>query len=699
MKTNLPVTNREIVMGDDMVIVTKTDLNGVITYANPDFLKISGFSEEELIGQSHNIVRHPDMPAAAFADLWATIKRGKPWSGLVKNRCKSGDHYWVKAHVSPVEDNGKVMGYTSMRTKPTANEIAAAVKLYEAVAKGKAKLHEGRAIESGLIHRLNIFKLVSRMSIRAQINLMLGAFIVGLVVAGTLVFNTLGEVQVNGPIYKSVVQGKDLVADILPPPEYLIEANLVAHQMLNAGAKELPGLIEKSKQLRNDFETRHQYWLKELPDGKMKTLMVVDSYEPGKAFLDLQDSKLIPAIQSGNRNEADAALAQMTVQYNQHRKAIDEVVILANERNAGEEKRAEQVIFSKTAMLAALAILLLGGTITLGVMVVRNIDTLLGGDPRYAREITQHVASGNLALQVNIRPGDSTSLLASIRHMREMFRGVVKETQESASRVALVAQQMATASDQVSETSRKSSESNSSIAATTEEVTVSMSHLVSNAEEARNISIESEKTCTSGVEVITLAVHSMEEIARTVHAATEVVMQLGAQSEQISSVVKVIREIADQTNLLALNAAIEAARAGDQGRGFAVVADEVRKLSERTTNSTQEIATMIQSIQGGMRNVVSSMEQGVQQVNSGVKEANEAGEAIRRIQASARRVVEVVAEMSNAMNEQGKASEDIALHVEDIARISEENSAVADQASQGAHELLASAKHMQGMVN
>jgi methyl-accepting chemotaxis protein len=350
-------------------------------------------------------------------------------------------------------------------------------------------------------------------------------------------------------------------------------------------------------------------------------------------------------------------------------------------------------------LLGTLALALIATMAMLGVAIARNTNRLLGGDPRYAREITKHVASGNLALRIDIDSRDTTSLLASIKHMREMFRQVVKDTQDSANRVAQVAHQMSAASDQVRTVSQQSSESTASMAATTEEVTVSMGQVVENAQEAHNISVQSEQACASGVEVIQQAVHSMEEIAKTVRDSAEVVLALGAQSEQISSVVKVIREIADQTNLLALNAAIEAARAGEQGRGFAVVADEVRKLAERTTTATKDIATMIGAIQEGMRGVVTNMEHGVQQVNDGVSEANEAGVAIRHIQDGAQRVVRVVSDMSNSLREQGKASEEISQHLEEIARMSEQNSAVANEASQGAHQLLSSAKQMQNTVN
>lgn len=107
MRNNLPVTQNEVFLDSKHPIVTKTDLKGIITYANSSFLEISGFSTEELIGKSHNIVRHPDMPPEAFDDLWHIIKTNESWKGIVKNRTKNGDFYWVEAHVTPIFEDGK----------------------------------------------------------------------------------------------------------------------------------------------------------------------------------------------------------------------------------------------------------------------------------------------------------------------------------------------------------------------------------------------------------------------------------------------------------------------------------------------------------------------------------------------------------------------------------------------------------------
>ncbi len=139
MKRNLPVTQHEIDYAESDVFVTRTDPKGTITYANDAFVEISGFSREELVGKNHNLVRHPDMPEWAFADLWQTVKSGHPWRGLVKNRAKNGDCYWVRATVSPILDNGHIVGHLSLRKKPSRAEVAHAEQLYKSASAPSVK--------------------------------------------------------------------------------------------------------------------------------------------------------------------------------------------------------------------------------------------------------------------------------------------------------------------------------------------------------------------------------------------------------------------------------------------------------------------------------------------------------------------------------------------------------------------------------
>lgn len=140
-------------------IVSETDLKGAITYVNQAFLEISGFERDELIGKNHNIVRHPEMPPEAFADLWDTVKIGRPWRGIVKNRCKNGDYYWVEAYVTPTYDHGRLSGYKSVRSKPDVSDIRAAEELYRLVREKKAKLPS--TLEVGLIKRMSLLNTLS----------------------------------------------------------------------------------------------------------------------------------------------------------------------------------------------------------------------------------------------------------------------------------------------------------------------------------------------------------------------------------------------------------------------------------------------------------------------------------------------------------------------------------------------------------
>jgi aerotaxis receptor len=158
----MPVNNVEYELSDSESIVSTTDLQGNITYANPYFIEVSGYAEEELIGAPQNILRHPDMPVEAFADFWATIKQGLSWTGMVKNRCKNGDYYWVMANVTPVMENGSPVGYMSVRVKPTRLQVSEATKLYRAIKNGeRIAIRQGAPVNAGMLAWLRALADVS----------------------------------------------------------------------------------------------------------------------------------------------------------------------------------------------------------------------------------------------------------------------------------------------------------------------------------------------------------------------------------------------------------------------------------------------------------------------------------------------------------------------------------------------------------
>ncbi len=160
MRVNLPVSAREVTLGEDDSIVTRTDLKGRITYANESFVRITGFARSALIGKPHNIIRHPDMPPEAFADMWRTLEAGYPWSGVIKNRCANGDHYWVRANVTPLRERGEIAGYLSVRTRASAESIAKCEPLYRRMRAGAA---HGLTVIDGRIVRKGIPALINRI--------------------------------------------------------------------------------------------------------------------------------------------------------------------------------------------------------------------------------------------------------------------------------------------------------------------------------------------------------------------------------------------------------------------------------------------------------------------------------------------------------------------------------------------------------
>ena len=162
MRSNHPVSAHEFALPAGETLVSVTDLQGRITYCNPAFIHASGFSRDELLGQPHNLVRHPDMPPEAFRDMWATIRSGAPWTGLVKNRRKNGDFYWVQANATPMLDAGRVTGFLSVRTVPAAQAVAAADALYRRLRQQAADGRAGHGLRQGRVVRLDAAGRVGR---------------------------------------------------------------------------------------------------------------------------------------------------------------------------------------------------------------------------------------------------------------------------------------------------------------------------------------------------------------------------------------------------------------------------------------------------------------------------------------------------------------------------------------------------------
>ncbi|MBL8394258.1 MAG: hypothetical protein JNK99_05810 [Candidatus Accumulibacter sp.] len=348
-------------------------------------------------------------------------------------------------------------------------------------------------------------------------------------------------------------------------------------------------------------------------------------------------------------------------------------------------------------LLCITLILLLGGAAV--VVAVRHAVSQLGGDPAYAVAVTREIAMGNLCVEVCTDDQRTDTLLGAVKAMQASLRQTVGEIQRSAT---VLARDAVTLADLVREASASlASESGSarSIALAVEELTSSIGKLSTSAGEARATAMESGQLSRQGGQVIDRSVAEVSRIAETVQHSSEMIEELVSQSDRISAVTAVIREIADQTNLLALNAAIEAARAGEAGRGFAVVADEVRKLAERTGKSTQEISGIIALVQQSTHAALETMHGEVRQVGQGVELAKEASASIRQIEAGTARVAEAIASISDLLRAQASASEQMATGVQQVAAITERNGASLHGVKDAAVQLEAVAGRLQAAVS
>ncbi|WP_333584344.1 methyl-accepting chemotaxis protein [Rivihabitans pingtungensis] len=540
---------------------------------------------------------------------------------------------------------------------------------------------------------------LGRFSLKTLFVIMIGMVMTAYLAFGLWTWKVMAQVEVNGPEYHRVVLGKDLIADILPPPKYIIETYLVTLQLDRAQPTERAALIERLKVLKKEYDERQTYWIATEFEPDLKQAMIKTTHEPAMRYYSVLFERFIPALQAGDDAARASALADMDAAYQQHRAAVDDLVAKTNAFNTRVEKEtADTIAEGQWGMLSIwlLALLAVSG---FTVALARYLLRVLGGDPRVAMEVVQAIASNDLHQPVKVQMGDTQSLLAAMAAMQSHLKSVIGEVNAAAQELSSASQHLTDTSQQVSLSSSEQSEAVMSVAAAMEEVAIGIAHISDNAEGAHRLASESHDRSVSGIELAQSASLQMAELQGTVEASSSKISALQANSELIRSAAETIRNIADQTNLLALNAAIEAARAGEAGRGFAVVADEVRKLAENTARATGEIDQVIQAIHVDMNHAVETMGDGVNRVGEGVSVTRALGDSMQELASGADGVVSTVSEITMSLRQQTAAHEQVAANVETIARMSEANTGEVKRIASAAQTLAQLAQRLQGAIS
>lgn len=523
----------------------------------------------------------------------------------------------------------------------------------------------------------------SNWAIRTKLVSGFAVVCVGFIVVGLLGYSTFSELRVKGPSYEKIVQSKDLIADVLPPPEYIIESFLVVHQAVRVEpGVQVDTLHDRFQQLRSEYETRFAFWQKNLASSKVKTALLEDAATPARAFFENAERDFFPALVAGNTKRANEVLeGTLAVNYSQHRLAIDNVVKLSLELNAQAEGDAVAHGHSQVRLLVfAIGMLVLLASAT--------VLWLLHRITRPLREITAvatAVGNGDFSVSIDKYDNDEVGVLA------DAFRSTVSNVGDTVANIALHADELAAAAAQmrgiahhIADGAEQNSRRVADVATSSQAVVTGMNEV--------NLGVEQ---ISEQVREIAAASDGVSRISGTAVEATKqtnmLIHDLAQSSAEISAVVNIIMGIAKQTNLLALNATIEAARAGDAGKGFAVVAGEVKDLASETASATTDIAVRIETIQQRTDEVVASMGQ----IAAVIDEMSQAQQVIA---AAFHEQIATTEQMHIGMAEAQRSVESISFNIGEVAQQSESTSAATHESTDGADALETLATSLRSIV-